>query len=168
MEGVELHYFTKVETDKFNNNKKGSAIVDQKLSKQHFYSYFSNISLQNAASTNNNMDILLKDLEKNNILILYATLFYNTDGCSKQYSYTVIIYMFSMLAKKYMIDIEHLIETPGHRKGYFDGQISVDKKYLKKIMMLIKSPNEENCDIKKDKYAFSKRRKALFSCRRIC
>ena len=48
-----------------------------------------------------------------------------------------------------MISIERLIRAPGHEKGYVDGINAVDKQYLKKIMMLIKSPNEENCNIKR-------------------
>ena len=59
IEGVELRYFAKEEVEKYYNNKEISTSVDQKLSKQHFHSHFANISLQNTASTNHNMDILL-------------------------------------------------------------------------------------------------------------
>ena len=48
-----------------------------------------------------------------------------------------------------MISTERLIGALGHGKGYVDSINAVDKQYLKKIMMLIKSPNEENYDIKK-------------------
>ena len=54
-----------------------------------------------------------------------------------------------IVSKKYSISIERLIAAPGHGKGYVDGLNAVDKQYLKNIMMLIKSPNEENSDVKK-------------------
>ena len=59
------------------------------------------------------------------------------------------IFLLSILAKKYMISTERLIGALGHGKGYVDSINAVDKQYLKKIMILIKSPNEENYDIKK-------------------
>ena len=68
IEGVELHSFEKEEVGKFYNSKERSATVDQNLSIQHFCSYFSDVSLQNATSTNYNMDIFLEALMKKNIL----------------------------------------------------------------------------------------------------
>ena len=76
-----------------------SAKVDQKLSKQYFHSHLADISLQNAASTHHNMEVLLDHLREKNIFRLYATLFCNTDGCSKQYRCAVVMYLLSLLAK---------------------------------------------------------------------
>ena len=52
-----------------------------------------------------------------------------------------------------MISIERIIRPPGYGKGYVDSLNAVDKEYLKQIMMLIKSPYEENCDIKKSMHS---------------
>ena len=54
-----------------------------------------------------------------------------------------------MLAQKHLISIERIIGTSGHGKSYVDGINAVYKKYLKTIMMLIKTPNEENFNIKR-------------------
>ena len=42
-----------------------------------------------------------------------------------------------------------MIGAPGHGKGYVDGLNAVDKQFLKRIMMLIKTPTEENSGVKK-------------------
>ena len=97
------------------------------------------------------MNLLLTDLRKMNILKLCATLSCNTDNCSKQYRCAVAMYLLSMLDQKHSIRIERLIGAPGNGKGYADSLNSVDKQYLKKIMMLIKTPSKENCDTNKCK-----------------
>ena len=59
------------------------------------------------------------------------------------------MYLLSILAKKDSTRIERIIGAPGHGKNYVDGINAVNKQYLKKIMILIKTPNEENCYIKR-------------------
>ena len=149
MEGVGLRYFPLEEVDKYYKNNDMTAEIDQTLSKKHFHSHLADISLQNAASTHHNMCKLLDILQEKNIIRLYSTLFCNTDGCSKQYRCAVAMYFLSLLATRYTISIERLIGAPGHGKGYVDGLNAVDKQFLKRIMMLIKTPTEENSDVKK-------------------
>ena len=90
-------------------------------------SYFADLILKNAASTNDNMNLLITDLRGNNILRLYAPLSYNTDVCSKQYNWASTLYLLSILALKYWLSIKRLVEVSGHRKGYVDDLNTVDK-----------------------------------------
>ena len=76
MEGIGLRYFEKEEVDKYYTNNKISAEVNQKLSRQHFHLHLADISLQNAASTHHNMEVLLDHLREEKRKVLdYMQLF---------------------------------------------------------------------------------------------
>ena len=109
IEGGGLRYFAKEEIDKYYNNKERSTTVDQPLSKLNFHSNSVNISLQNVASTNHNMNLFQTDLRRKHILRSVATLFCFTNSCSKKYRCIVAMYLLSILAQKHSISIERII-----------------------------------------------------------
>ena len=71
---------------------------------------------------------------------MYATLFCNTDSCSKQYRCTVALNLLSTLVHKHNISIERLVGAPGHGKGYVDGLNVVDQNIWRRVWCLSKHP----------------------------
>ena len=92
IEGAGLRYFAKGEVDRYYNNKERSTTVNQILSKLHFHLHFSDISLQNAALTDHNMNLLLTDLRGKHFEVIcefflqYGWLFQTIQVCSHNLS----------------------------------------------------------------------------------
>jgi hypothetical protein len=108
-----------------------------------FHSHFSDDNLQNAASTHCHMRVLIEYLKKERTLLDGHTMFDNTDGCAKQYRCATAIHLLSMLATEFNITINRSVGAPGHGKDLVDGLNACDKQYLKKMMMRITLPGNE-------------------------
>jgi hypothetical protein len=80
--------------------------------KTHFYSFFKDSKIQNAATTDKHMDI--KILKKKNVLKyrLYET----TDGCGAQYRSATTLWFLSSLSAKHNIVIDRSFGARGHGK----------------------------------------------------
>jgi hypothetical protein len=108
-----------------------------------FHSHFSDDNLQNAASTHSHMRVLIEHLKKTGQFLEGHTMFDNTNGCAKQYRCATAIHLLSMLATEFNITINRSVGAPGHGKDLVDGLNGCDKQFLKKMMMRITVPGNE-------------------------
>jgi len=110
-----------------------------------FHSHFADKSKQNAATTNAHMEVLFDYLiEHSQIGKSGATMWDDTDGCSKQYRCGKAFWCLSFLASKYGRVIDRAIGAPGHGKGMVDGVNGTDKNYLARCMCFIGNPEEDD------------------------
>jgi hypothetical protein len=74
----------------------------------------------------------------------------NTDGGAKQYHCTTALHFLSMSSMKHIITIDQAVAAPGHGKDLIDGLNTVNKMYLKELMMRtsVAGEAEEDCKIK--------------------
>jgi hypothetical protein len=78
------------------------------------HSHFSDKSKQNASTTHTHMEVLLNYLKGEGYTVPGATMWDDTDGCSKKYRRGTAIYLPSVLAVQFGISIDRLIGAPGH------------------------------------------------------
>jgi hypothetical protein len=116
-----------------------------------FHSHFSDDNLQNAAASHCHMRVLIEHLRKNGRFLKGHTMFDNTDGCAKQYRCATAIHLLSMLAVEFNMAINRSVGAPGHGKDLVDGLNACDKQYLKKMMMRITLPGNEQSAAGEDK-----------------
>jgi hypothetical protein len=88
--------------------------VGAKQTKTHFYSFLKDSKIQNAATTDKQMDRLTEILKKKNVLNnrLYET----TDGCGAQYRSATALWFLSSLSAEHNIVIDRSYGAPGHDK----------------------------------------------------
>jgi hypothetical protein len=116
------------------------SVVDSTMD---FHSHFSDDNLQNAAATHCHMRVLIQHLKLTGRFLDGHTMFDNTDGCAKQYRCATAIHLLSMLATEFNVTINRSVGAPGPGKDLVDGLNACDKQYLKKMMMRIALPGNE-------------------------
>jgi hypothetical protein len=136
IEGSAVQQFTKEANERFLS---GSA-KDLEEFVLHFHSHLSDKSLQNAATTNAHMEVLFDRLIESGAIGKKATMWDETDGCTKQYRCAKAFWLLSYLAVKYVTTIDRAIGAPGHGKDIVDGINATDKTYLASMMCLTGTP----------------------------
>ena len=108
----------------------------QKSVRMEMHSHFSDDSKQDAASTFDNMEVLLEILLEQGRFTKNGgyTLLDNTDGCAAQYRSANALYLISLLAVAYGLVIDRAVGAPGHGKDLVDGLNAVDKRFLQEMM----------------------------------
>jgi hypothetical protein len=108
-----------------------------------FYSYLSDDSNQDAATTTAHMSHLIQKLMASQRIITgKSTIMEDTDGCAKQYRSATALYLLSMLALQFNVVIDRAVGAPGHGKDVVDGLNAVDKRFLRNAMFRILNPEE--------------------------
>ena len=146
MEGSAILQYTKEAIDRLLS---GSPLADDfvKETALHFHSHLSDNSQQDAATTNAHMEVLIQSLKESGTIGQRATMWDETDGCTKQYRCAKAFWLLSYLAQKYDITIDRAIGAPGHGKDIVDGINATNKKYLASMMCMTGTP--ESNDSKK-------------------
>ena len=80
----------------------------------NFYSFLSDKKKQNAATTDNHMDRLIKKLKQDKVLT--TRIYETTDGCSGQYRCGTALWFMSALSAKHNIIIDRTYDAPAHGK----------------------------------------------------
>ena len=73
-----------------------------------------------------------------------GTLWYQIDGCTKQYRWSIAYYLMSFLSKLYQVFIGRAVDTPGRGKDVFDGFNTVQKLYLATCLRMSSTPEVDN------------------------
>ena len=69
-----------------------------------------------------------------------STIWYNIDGCSKQYICAAVLYLLSILSHAYNILIDIGVGAPGHGKYLVYGLKATDKRFIAMLMKTVKLP----------------------------
>ena len=96
-------------------------------------------------------------------------MWYQIDGCTKQYRWSIAYYLMSFLSKLYQVFIGRAVDTPGRGKDVFDGFNTVQKLYLATCLRMSSTPEVDNIDSKRMLvYAMTKKVEVSFSeeCKR--
>ena len=75
-------------------------------------------------------------------------MWYQTDGCAKQYRCSIAYYLMSYLSTSYQIVLDRAVDTPGHGKYVVDGFNAVQKRYLATCLRMRSTPKKDNIDSK--------------------
>ena len=98
------------------------------------YSFLSDDSKQDAATTPAHSNrLILKKLEKT-IMSSLSTMRENTDGCAEQYRYATALYIMSVLSQGHSIIFNWGISEPGYVKEVIDGLNAIDKRFMYQLM----------------------------------
>ena len=73
-------------------------------------------------------------------MIRGGTMWYQTDGCAKQYMCSIVYYLMSFLSKSHQIIIYIAVDTPCDRKDVVHGFNAVHKKYLATCLIMRSMP----------------------------
>ena len=92
-----------------------------------FHSHFADKSPLNSAYTHEHMKVMIARLTDNDIMKTRSTIWYFTDGCSKQYRCDTAVYLLSYQSVQFKIIIDRLINAPGHGKDILDALNAIDK-----------------------------------------
>ena len=76
-------------------------------------------------------------------------MWYQTDGCTKQYMCSIAHYLMSYLSKSHQIFLDISVDTPGHGKDVVDGFNAVQKRYLASCLIMRSTPEKDNIDSKR-------------------
>ena len=60
-------------------------------------------------------------------MIRGGTMWDQTDGCAKQYIFSIAYYLMLFLSKSYQLFLDRAVDTPGHGKYVLDGFNAVQK-----------------------------------------
>ena len=113
------------------------------MRKKEFHSHFSDDCTQNAATTYQNMLVLLDFLEGEHALVRDLTIMFDhTDGCTAQYRCGIALYLLSILACKKKIIIDRAIEAPGHGKDEVDGVNATTKRFIRSKFCTVQAPGQ--------------------------
>ena len=139
IEGVAIEYYKEREEGLVENFQNESEL------KGAFFSYISDDSKQDAATTYMHSSNMLDELLEQNIIKKHSTtLWEETDGCAKQYRCATAMYFMSLLAVRYNIVVDRAVGAPGHGKDVVDGLNAIDKEFLKRAMMRNKNPEDNH------------------------
>ena len=75
-------------------------------------------------------------------------MWYQIDGCAKQYSCSIDYYLMYFLSKSYKIVLGGAVDTPGHGKDVVGGFNAVQKRYLATCLRMRSTPALDNIDSK--------------------
>ena len=75
-----------------------------------------------------------------------GTMWDQTDGCAKQYRFSIAYYLISYLSKSYQIVLDRAVDTLGHGKDVFDGFKAVQKRYLATCLRMSSTPEKDKID----------------------
>jgi hypothetical protein len=143
IEGSAVQQFTKEAMERFLSGSYSADDFKEDVS-LHFHSHLSDDSLQNAATTNAHMEVLFDSLKESSVVGKKATMWDETDGCTKQYRCAKAFWLLTYLAVKYDTSIDRAIGAPGHGKDIVDGINATDKTYLASKMCLPGTPEANN------------------------
>ena len=139
--------------------------------KMHFHFHFADKSPQNAASTNQHMDVMMTELIMKGLLTPNrSTIFEVTDGCGKQYRCGNALMYLSALARKHGIIIDRAVDAPGHGKGVVDGVQGTEKEFLRRKMCMINKNGHDSMDNRIEAAQMCSGEKTSFAreCIRLC
>jgi hypothetical protein len=139
MEGCSVRFFPKEAIELYGE----TGAFDASKTEMNFHSHFSDGKMQNAATTNRHMEVLINQLSNEGVMMQGGRILDNTDGCAKQYRCATALYLLSAISTKFGLTIDRAIGAPGHGKDLVDGLNACDKFYLKKVMARIVNPATE-------------------------
>ena len=73
-------------------------------------------------------------------------MWYQTDGCAKQYRCSIAYYLMSYLSTSYQKFLYRAVDTPGHGKDIMDCFIAVQKRYLATCLRMRSTPEKDKID----------------------
>ena len=82
------------------------------------------------------------------LMISGGTMWDQTEGCAKQYRYSVAYYLMYFLSRSYQIVIYRAVDTPDHGKYIVDGFNAVQKRYLSTCLIMHITPEVDKTDTK--------------------
>ena len=112
-----------------------------------FYSFLSDDSKQDAATTTAHRKRLISLLKNKQVLITsLSKIWENTDGCAEQYRCASTLYLMSVISKTYSLIIDRGISAPGHGKEVVDGLNAFDKRCIYHLMSKVQLPGSIRFD----------------------
>ena len=99
MEGYCLDCFRKTVNVRNVYDNCGGDVNQYNDTVQEFHLHLSDLNLQNAATTTAHIYTLLASLFEKKQIIRGGTMWYQTDGCTKQYRCSIAYYLISFLSK---------------------------------------------------------------------
>ena len=99
--------------------------------------------------TTANLYALLASMFAKKQMIRGGTMWYQTDGCAKQYMCYIDYSLMSFLSKSYQIVLDMVVDTPGHGKYIVDGFNDVQKRYLATFLRMRITPEVDKIYIKR-------------------
>ena len=79
-------------------------------------------------------------------------MWYQTDGCAKQYRCSIAYCMMSYLSTSYQIFLDRAVDTPGNGKYVVDSFNAVQKRYLATCLRMRSTPEKDNIDSKRMRF----------------
>ena len=76
-------------------------------------------------------------------------MWYQTDGCAKQYMCSIAYYLMYFLSKSYQKFLDRVVDTPGYGKDVADGFNYVQKQYLATCFIMCSTPEVDKIDSKR-------------------
>ena len=76
-------------------------------------------------------------------------MWYQTDGCAKQYICSIAYYLMSYLSKSYQIVLDRAVDKLGHGTYVVDGFNAAQKLYLATCMRMRSTLEKDNIDSKR-------------------
>ena len=133
--GVQVNMKLEGSTITFRRDQAGTNMIGDNLLAQHPKIYFAHLSDDGTQSCETSYYNFTKQVEYLQQCQIYDPnirhIFYdNTDGCTDQYRCSKAVYLMSILACTYKVDIDRLIHPPSHEKDKVDGLNAVTKRYL--------------------------------------
>jgi hypothetical protein len=124
-----------------------------KLTKE-FHSHLSDDAAQCAATSFENMYVVLERLKEKGLLHENSTVIYDhTDGCTCQYRCATALYFLSMLSFMFKLTIDRMIHAPGHGKDEVDGLNATTKRFLQQKMSTTNLNNDQGEEKRMDPWA---------------
>ncbi len=124
-----------------------------KLTKE-FHSHLSDDAAQCAATSFENMYVVLNRLKEKGLLHENSTVIYDhTDGCTCQYRCATALYFLSMLSFMFKVSIDRMIHAPGHGKDEVDGLNATTKRFLQQKMSTTNLNNDQGEEKRMDPWA---------------
>ena len=71
-----------------------------------------------------------------------------TDGCAKQYRFSIAYYLMYYLSTSYQIVLDRAVDKPAHGKYVVDGFNAVQKRYLSTCLRMRSTPEKHKIDSK--------------------
>lgn len=161
-EAIQAAMHNEVQGDHFGKIRKmileGSCVeyfseVLGKLTKE-FHSHLSDDAAQCAATSFENMYVVLNHLKEKGLLHEHSTVIYDhTDGCTCQYRCATALYFLSMLSFMFKVTIDRMIHAPGHGKDEVDGLNATTKRFLQQKMSTTNLNNDRGEEKRMDPWA---------------
>ena len=124
-----------------------------KLTKE-FHSHLSDDAAQCAATSFENMYVVLNHFKEKGLLHENSTVIYDhTDGCTCQYRCATAVYFLSMLSFMFKVTIDQMIHAPSHGKDEVDGLNATTKRFLQQKMATTNLNNDEGEEKRMDPWA---------------